>query len=175
MHARSASQTHMLCLERAKSTWKSEWASKAYRQAHEWAPCLASLHSSVDRGTSLWSLHPFEGTHTLCSHMPSGQMMMGAQRWPGNSTVPAWTCDPDAINNYCLTSSCNSDECVTRPTRCKNNPPPPPPCSKEVENFSSNQRRVSWKSREKNWLKHGCISNCWAVNSPTIIRVVFYL
>lgn len=56
--ARSASQAQLLFLQRAKSASKSEWASKANRQVHEWAPCLAGLYSSVDRRTNLWSLRP---------------------------------------------------------------------------------------------------------------------
>lgn len=60
MPAQSASQAHMLCSQRAKSTLKSEWASKTNRQVHEWAPCLARFYSSVDRRTNLWLFHPLK-------------------------------------------------------------------------------------------------------------------
>lgn len=38
--------------QRAKSTLKSNWKSKANRQQHEWAPCLVRLYSPVDRRTN---------------------------------------------------------------------------------------------------------------------------
>lgn len=80
---------------------------------------------------------------------------------------------PNGTNNYFLTSSCNSDECVTSPMGCKYNLHLPP-CSNEEEIFLAVKgKRVSHRApwsessesqMKKVWLKHGCISYCRVVN-----------
>lgn len=107
---RSASQAHMP--EKSEVHLK-EWMSEQSRSTSAWMGSLfgQALPLCWQENKSLIA-PPCEGTHALCSHIPSGQMMMSAPRWPENSTELAWTRAPNGTNTYFLTSSCNSDECV---------------------------------------------------------------
>lgn len=89
MPAQSASRVHMLCLKEQSPPRTSEWVSKANRRLHECPPCLVGLYSQCWQENK--SLHPVEGTCSLCIHVQSGQMMISL-RWSENITVLAWPC-----------------------------------------------------------------------------------
>lgn len=160
--ARSASQAHLLFLQRAKSALKSEWASKANRQVHEWAPCSAGLYSSVDRRTNLWSLRPVKLLTPYAAIRTDDDE---------NSEVAWKQCRASVtLNNDFLTSSYNSDECVNMARKHL--------VFKTDRDFSVKER-VSQTSLIETWLHLlSCghrIAHGPPVNELTISWLVLYL
>lgn len=90
MGARSASQEHVVPAK-SKVQFK-EWMNEQSKSTNAWMGSLFSqaLLLCWQENKSLIT-PPCEGAHTLCSHIPLGQMMMSAPRWPENSAALAWT------------------------------------------------------------------------------------
>lgn len=70
-----------------------EWMSEQSKSTSAWMGSLFSraLLLCWQENKSQVITPPCEGAHTLCSHIPSGHMMMSASRWPENCTVLALT------------------------------------------------------------------------------------
>lgn len=107
----TASQAHMMCLQRAKSSLKSEWVCKV--DCAWMGPCWARIHSCVDKRTNLWSLPHLEGL------APDTATYHQDRRWWVLSA--SLNLCPSGAHKCFLASSCSSDECVTRSTWCRNN------------------------------------------------------